>query len=131
KARVRSGRTSMHRDSDGEEYHLILAAIGGNGYDDLVLAELERPNVHGRTDGVAAARWTRNPAVTATLEEIARDPDDDTYRRVMRMESLAAHHADEGLTAMIRHGAPLIVRAVDIREHGPPWSDESIAAVRA
>ncbi|TYC83789.1 hypothetical protein [Novosphingobium sp. BW1] len=130
KARARSGRTSMYRDSDGEEYHLILAAIGGSGYDDLVLAELERPNVHGRTDGVTAARWTRNSAVTAKLEEIARDPDDDTYRRVMLMESLAAHHADEGLTAMIRHGAPLIVRAVDIREHGPPWSNESIAAVR-
>jgi hypothetical protein len=129
RAAARSGRSTMLRDSDGVEYRQILAAIGGSGYDALVLAELDRPNEHARTDGVTAALWTRNAEVRTRLQAIAADTDRDTYRQVQLMESLAAHHADEGLTAMIRSGSPLFVRAVDIRENGPPWAEEDIAKV--
>lgn len=128
---VREGRTSMLRDTDGDEYRQILGAIGGNGYDELILAELDRPDVHGRTDGVTAALFTRNAAIRAKLEAIAHDPDDDTYRGVMLMHSLAAHHADAGLEAMVRHGSPVYLRAVDIRDGGPSWSDDAVARVRA
>ncbi|MER9751331.1 hypothetical protein [Mesorhizobium sp. M0140] len=74
----RTGRTSTLRDRDGDDYHLILAAISGNGYHELVLAELDRSNSLGRTDGLTAAAWTLNTDVKARLESIACDPEDDT-----------------------------------------------------
>lgn len=125
------GRSSMRRDSDGEEYRLILGAIGGEGYDQLVLAELERSNVHARTDGVIAAAWTRNSAIKTKLEAIAEDPDSDTYRQIQLMLTLASHHADAGLRAMVQGGSPVFLRAVEIRENGPPCSDEHLAEVEA
>lgn len=131
KAISRHGRSSMLRDSDGEEYRLILGAIGGEGYDQLVLTELERLNVHARTDGVTAAAWTRNPTIKAKLEAIAEDPDSDTYRQIQLMHSLASHHADAGLRAMVQGGSPVFLQAVEIRENGPPWSDEHLAEVEA
>jgi hypothetical protein len=131
KAISRHGRSSMLRDSDGEEYRLILGAIGGEGYDQLVLAELERSNVHARTDGVTAAAWTRNPTIKAKLEAIAEDPDSDTYRQIQLMHTLASQHADAGLRAMVQGGSPVFLRAVEIRENGPPWTDEHLAEVEA
>jgi hypothetical protein len=125
----RTGRTSMLRDSDGDDYRLILAAIGGDGYDQLVLAELERSNSHAGTDGVTAAAWTLNSNVKARLEPIANDPEDDTYRRVQLMHALASLRADAGLRTMVRGGSPVYLRAAEVRENGPPWSGEDLAEV--
>lgn len=125
------GRVSMTVDRDGTDYHRILAAIGGAGYDALVAAELDRPNVHGRTDGVTAAIWTRNPEVRRKLEALALDPDDDTYRQVQLMHALASHHVDTGLAAMVRRGSPVFLAAVDIREGGPPMATEILGEIQA
>jgi len=125
------GRVSMTTDRDGTHYHRILAAIGGEGFDTLVAAELNRPNVHGRTDGVTAALWTRNPAVLRKLEAIALDSDEDTYRQVQLMHALAAHHIDPGLVGMVRKGSPVFLKAVDIRNGGPPVGSETLDSIRA
>jgi hypothetical protein len=127
---ARSGRASMLCDNDGAEYRQILAAICGSGYDAVVLAELDQSNVHARTDGVTAAVWTRNSAIRDKLQAIAVDNDNDTYRRLQLMHSLAAHHADAGLEAMVRGGSPVFVRAVDIRDGGPPWAEEDVSRIR-
>lgn len=125
----RTGRSSMWRDSDGDDYHFILAAVAGDGYDQFVLAELDRSNSHARTDGVSAAAWTFNADVRARLEAIANDPEDDTYRQVQLMHALASHRADAGLRAMVRGGSPVFLRAAEVRENGPPWSGEDLAEV--
>src|SRR2546430_16116333 len=128
---ARSGRTSMLRDSAGAEYRQIPAAICGGGYEAVVLAELDHSNVHGRTDGVTAAVWTRSAAIRDKLQALAVDnDDDDTYRRVQLMHSLAAHQADAGLEAMVRGGSPVFLRAVDIRDGGPPWAEEDVSRIR-
>ena len=127
---ARSGRASMVHDWGGAEYRQILAAICGDGYDAVVLAELDRPNIHARTDGVTAAVWTRNAAIRDKLQALAVDNDDDTYRRVQLMHSLAAHNADAGLEAMVRGGSPVFLRAVDIRDGGPPWAEEAVSRIK-
>lgn len=124
------GRISMTIDRDGTDYHGILAAIGGEGYDTLISAELDRPSVHGRTDGVTAALWTRSPFVRQKLEALALNPDDDTYRQVQLMQALASHHVDTGLAAMVRRGSPVFLGAVDVREGGPPMAPEAIAEIK-
>jgi hypothetical protein len=130
KAIAREGRASRVRDRDGMEYHLILGAIGGEGYDSLVLAQLDRPNPHARSDGIVAALWTPNAAVKAKLEVIAQSPNDDTVHQVHLMHALAAHRADSGLRAMVRSGASVFLRAVDIRDDGPLWTTKDLAEVK-
>lgn len=125
----RSGRIDMNVDSDGEGYRQILAAIGGKGYDDLVLAELGRENEHARCDGVTAAVWTRNEDVRAKLLTIASSADADGYRQTQLMDALAAHRLDAGLSAMVRNGAPVYLRSVDIRDSGPEWEAEDIGVI--
>lgn len=125
------GRVSMTVDRDGTDYHRILAAIGGAGYDALVSAELDRPNVHGRTDGVTAAQWTRDPEVLRKLEALALDPDDDTYRQIQLMQTLATHRVDRGLAAMVRQGSPVFLNAIDVRDGGPPIGAEILEEIRA
>lgn len=130
KAIARSGRVSRIRDRDGDDYRQILAAICGGGYDALVLAELDRPSADARTDGVTAAVWTRTAAIRDKLQALASESDDDTYRRVQLMHSLASHHADAGLEAMVRAGSPVFLRAVDVRDGGPPWAEEAVSRIR-
>jgi hypothetical protein len=125
----RPGRQSMYVDRTGEEYHQILAAIGGEGFDQAVLAELDRESRFGRTDGVAAAVWTANADVKARLEALATEADDDTFGRVKLMHALAAHRSDTGLRAMVLRGAPVFLDAVSIRDGGPPVAAENLAEV--
>lgn len=129
KAIAQQGRSSRLLDRDGVEYHLILGAIGGQGYDELVVAELDRPNVHARTDGITASTWTNSPAIKVKLECIAESARDDTYEQVQLMDALAAHRADAGLRAMVQSGSPVFVRATQIRDDGPPWTGEDLSRV--
>lgn len=131
KAISRKGRMSRTWDRDGEEYRLILGAIGGEGYDQLVLAELERPSVHARTDGVEAAAWTRNSTIKDKLEAIAEHPNTDSLLQKHLMDALAAHRADAGLIAMVQGGSPVFVEAIEIRENGPPWTDDHLPEIEA
>ncbi|QGX80533.1 hypothetical protein EB234_29605 [Mesorhizobium japonicum R7A] len=114
-AAARRGRISMTRDNTGNECERILAMIGGSGYDDLVLAELSRPNVFGRQDGFIAARWTNDDRVAAALAKSPGDPENQTFDQVVRMEALAVHCCDEQLEAMVRAGTPIYVNAVGMR----------------
>ena len=111
----RQGRTSMTRDTTGNEAERILAMIGGNGYDRLVLAELERPNVFGRQDGYISARWSTADDVAAAVAASPVEDDAQTFGQVSRMEALAVHRADAALEAMIRAGAPIYVNAASTR----------------
>lgn len=131
RAGARPGRGSMMVDREGGEYHRILAAIGGDGYDALVLAEMNRESLHGRTDGVTAATWTRSAQVRERLEALVEGADGDTYRQIQLMHALAAHRADAGLRAMVQGGSPVFLRAVEIRADGPPWSDQELAKVES
>lgn len=131
RAGQRLGRKSMYVDHTGDEYHQILAAIGGEGYDQLVMAELDRENVHGRTDGVVAAMWTDSPRVKARLEAIADQPDEDTYRQVRLMHTLAAHRSDAGQRRMVERGAPVFLEAVRIRDNGPGLAKGDVAHIEA
>lgn len=126
---AREGRNSMLVDGDGGEYRWILAAIGGEGYDQLVLAELSRSNPHARIDGLTVATWTLSTEVRAMLEAIADDPDSDTYFQVQLMRALSSHRADAGIRTMVRSGSPIDPRAVRIRQDGPPWSDEETCEI--
>lgn len=126
---AREGRLSRWLDRDGVEYHRILGAIGGQGYDELVLAELDRPSPHARTDGVIASTWTKSPEIKAKLERIAESAQDDTFDQVVLMHALAAHRADAGLRAMVQSGSPVFLRAVQIRDDGPPWAGEDLTHI--
>lgn len=75
----RQGRTLMARDTTGNEVERILAMIGGNGYDRLVLAELDRPNVFGRQDGYISARWSTSDDVAAAMAASPIEDDVQTF----------------------------------------------------
>lgn len=111
----RRGRVSMTRDSTGNECERILAMIGGAGYDQLVLAELARPNIFGRQDGYISAHWSENEAVTAALATTGQDADTESFGQVVRMEALAIHRCDGKLEEMVRAGVSIYVNAANMR----------------
>lgn len=111
----RQGRTSRQRDTEGVECERILAMIGGEGYDALVAAELERADRFGREDGYAAAHWSESLQVRAALRTTNSDHDTDGYREVMLMQALAVHQCDVELEAMIRANTPVYFNAAEMR----------------
>ena len=114
-ATARRGRMSMDRDSTGNECERILAMIAGDGYEELVLAELGRPNTFGRQDGFVAARWSDDDLITAALAETPDDSDMESFGQVVRMEALAVHCCDLQIEAMVRAGTPIYVNAAEMR----------------
>lgn len=114
-AKARRGRISMTRDNTGNECERILAMIAGPGYDELVLAELARPNVFGRQDGFIAARWTSDDRVAVSLARSPGDPENQTFDQIVRMEALVVHCCDEQLEAMVRAGTPIYINALEMR----------------
>ena len=117
-ASARRGRRSMTRDTTGNECERILAMIGGDGYDRLVLTELDRPNQFGRQDGFVSARWTASTAVGEALSTSAGESDTESYGAVVRMEALAVHARDAELEAMVRAGTSIYVSAAEMRSSG-------------
>ncbi len=111
----RRGRTSLNRDTSGNECELILAMIGGAGYDRLVVAELERPDLFGRQDGYISAHWSEAGAVRTALAATPAEETDASFGRVIRMEALGIHRLDAELEAMLRAGAPVYVNAAAMR----------------
>lgn len=114
-ASSRRGRMSMTRDGTGNECERILAMIGGAGYEQLVLAELARPNVFGRQDGYISAHWSESEDVTAALANTEQDADTESFGQVVRMEALAIHRCDSKLEEMVRAGVSIYVNAANMR----------------
>jgi hypothetical protein len=111
----RDGRSSRIRDSDGESCAQLLAMIAGNGFDQLVLAELDRADGFGREDGYLHAHWTESAAVKAALINVRDDDARDDYRKVIAMQALAIHQCDDALEQMVRADAPIYVNAAEMR----------------
>lgn len=114
-ASSRRGRMSMTRDTTGNECERILAMIGGDGFDQLVQAELGRPNVFGRQDGYVSARWSSSGAVTSALAQTPGEADAQPYGQSVRMEAMAVHSCDRQLEAMVRAGVAVYVNAAEMR----------------
>lgn len=111
----RRGRISMTRDTTGNEAERILAMIGGDGYDRLVLSELARPHVFGRQDGYISARWSSSDDVAVAVAASPLEDDAQSFGQIARMEALAVHRADAALEAMVREGAPIYLDPANTR----------------
>jgi hypothetical protein len=111
----RRGRMSLDRDTTGNECERILAMIAGDGYDQLVQAELGRPNVFGRRDGYSAALWSNAATVASALAQLPSDTDAQAHGESERMEALAVHNCDRQLEAMVRTGSGIYVNAAEMR----------------
>lgn len=111
----RSGRASRNRDTEGNECERVLAMIDGAGYDELVVAELQREDGFGREDGYISAHWSDSRDVSAVLDATDVDDDADGYRQVIRMEALAIHSCDAAIERMLRLGAPVYVEPAEMR----------------
>lgn len=114
----RRGRTSLSYDWEGAECERILAMIGGEGFDALVTAELERLDRFGREDGYRAAHWSESPQVGAALRATENDHDANGHHPVMRMQALAVHQCDVQLEAMVRANVPVYLNAAELRSAG-------------
>lgn len=126
----RNGRVGRWVDDEGRLCRDLLGLIGGTGYDDLVLAELDRENGFARQDGIAAATWSEDGRVRAKLEELAGTPQDDIGTAVFLMKALAAHGSDHGLRLMVEQGSAVYLAAVDIRDGGPPVGGELLEDIK-
>ncbi|WP_324806378.1 hypothetical protein SH584_08795 [Sphingomonas sp. LY29] len=125
--RNRTGRVGRVRDRDGEQCERMLAMIGGSGFDELVLSELNRTSPYGQEDGFHSAFWSADRAVALRLSEMPLGEESaDGYRSVISMEAYAVHSCDGQLEAMIRAGAPVYVNAAEIRS----GSDRLVDALR-
>jgi hypothetical protein len=111
----RTGRTSRLRDSDGADCERLLAMIAGEGFDQLVLAELQRRDVFGREDGYRAAHWSDGEAVALMLASSQEPDTSEPYRSVIAMQAFAVHQCDDALERMVREGAPIYVNAAEMR----------------
>jgi hypothetical protein len=105
----------MTRDVTGGCCERILAMIAGNGFDDLVVAELARPNTFGRQDGYIAARWSDAHIVAKSLSAAPGDEDPQSVGQLLRMEALAVHGCDAHIESMVRAGAPIYLNASAMR----------------
>ncbi|MDX8522077.1 hypothetical protein [Mesorhizobium dulcispinae] len=114
----RRGRMSMARDLTGGYCERILAMIGGEGFDELVLAEIGRPDPFGRQDGYLAARWSDAATVSASLPLTPPEANAQAGDQVLRMAALAVHRCDAELESMLRAGAPVYVDAIETRSSG-------------
>lgn len=122
-ATARSGRSSRLRDHEGQECERILAMIAGDGFDALVVSELNRADQMGREDGYTASQWTEADIVTDALYG-ADSVADGGYGQVQQMEALAVHQLDGKLEEMVAHGAPIYVNAAEMRSaDGRPTGD--------
>jgi hypothetical protein len=114
-ASARRGRMSMTRDTTGNECERILAMIAGEGYDQLVQAELGRPNVFGRQDGYIAALWSSSSTVASALQQVPPDAGVQPHGESERMEIGRASCCDAQLEAMVRAGAGVYINASEMR----------------
>ena len=114
-AAPRRGRVGRLRDTEGRELERLLAMIGGDGFDALVLAAIERRDPFAREDGYAAAHWTESLEVTETLKKADPGAEPDSYRQVIRMQALAIHQCDAELEAMVRANSPIYLNAATMR----------------
>ncbi len=122
-ATARSGRSSRNRDLQGQECERILAMMAGDGFDALVVSELNRTDQMGREDGYTASQWTEAGSVTDALYS-ADSVADGGYGQVQQMEALAVHQLDGKLEEMVTGGAPIYVNAAMMRSaDGRPTGD--------
>jgi len=113
-ATARSGRSSRTRDTQGQECERILAMMAGQGFNELVISELDRTHPMGREDGYVASIWTEAKSVRDALGS-AQDIDDDGFGRVQQMQAVAVHQLDMKIERMVRAGAPIYVNAAEMR----------------
>ena len=114
-ATKRRGRTSLTRDTTGNDCEMILAMISGEGYSQLVISELQRSDLFGRQDGYISASWTEDESVRNALSATPLEPKNQTFGEVIRMEALSVHRLDAELEMMVRAGAPVYVNAATSR----------------
>lgn len=112
----RPATNSRNVDREGEMITRILAMMGGDGFDRLVLAQI---GSDGRTTaeyGMGYALWTSAEAVGERLQQIALDRTDAALDRPYHlMQALAAHGRDEGLARLIEGSSPVFTDATNIR----------------
>lgn len=113
-AAARTGRSSRTRDHEGQECEHILAMMAGDGFDTLVVSELNRADQMGREDGYTASQWTEASSVTDALYR-ADSIADGGYGQVQQMQALAVHQLDGKLEEMVTSGAPIYVNAAEMR----------------
>lgn len=114
-ARLRRGRVTRVQDKEGNELERLLAMMDGEGFDELVVAELERKDSFAREDGYVAAHWTESPQVREALKRADPGSEPDSYRKVVLMQALAIHQCDAELETMIRANSPVYVNAAEMR----------------
>lgn len=130
-ASQRRGRSSMDLDTVGGACERILAMIGGTGFADMIVAQLNRDNAFGRQDGYLAARWSDDVRVGAALSGANEEKDSQTFGLLVRMEAFAAHACDAQLEAMISSGTAVFVNAAQIRSSQGRDLDELRSRIKA
>lgn len=118
-------------DRELEAMAHLLACMGGNGFDTLVLAELASTGVTTREYGYGHAQWTKSHEVGSVLVEHASAITEDTDRTFYLFRALTAHHRDEGLIRLVEANTSISSEAVDIRQAQPGDTSGLVAAIRA
>lgn len=111
----REPNSSRIVDHEGEIIARILAIMAGDGYDRLVLAQIDSPGRTTAEYGLGHALWTPSEAVGTRLGELATAVDEeDDGRPYHLMQALAAHGRDAGLASLIQDNTPIYNNAVSI-----------------
>ncbi|MBY5570521.1 hypothetical protein HFO55_25270 [Rhizobium leguminosarum] len=102
-------------DHEGEMIARILAIIAGEGYDQLVFAQIDSPGRTTAEYGLGHALWTPSEAVGTRLEQLVTTVDEEGDGRPYHlMQALAAHGRDAGLARLIQDNTPIYNNAVSI-----------------
>ena len=114
----RPPRDSRNVDHEGEMIAHLLAVMGGEGYDRLVLAQITSSGRTTAEYGFRHALWTSTNAIGLELERLAveRQGGDDQDQPYYLMQALASHGRDAGLARLVEDRTPVYTHAVDIRQ---------------
>lgn len=109
--------SSRIADCEGEMIARTLAAMAGEGYDRLVLAQIGSTGGTTAEYGFGYALWASNNVVGERLEQLAIGRGDDNDERPYHlMQALAAHGRDAGLARLIEDRSPIYTHAINIRQ---------------
>lgn len=123
-------RSSRMVDRDGESIAVLLAEMGGDGFDRLVLAQLASTGTTTRDYGLRHALWTTSTAVGDRLEAIAAHATQEKDGPYGLMQALAAHGRDRGLAHLISQSAPVYTHAAQIRQAQGSRDGEMLSAIQ-
>ncbi len=130
-AASRPPNNSRTADREGEMMARLLATMAGDGFDRLVLAQLESSGRTTQEYGLQHSLWTGSDEVGARLERLAHERDADQDRPYHLMQALAAHGRDKGLAHLIVAENPVYTNAVDIRSARSGDTSALTADIRA